>query len=622
MKNLSIKLKMLLLVIIGLIGILFSASMTIVSSNQGKVSLDEFITKAVVPANKIKKLDENIKWTFSNMIEVRSDFAAPVGSYDNMKKKFITIEKEFKNLNEDIFIENKKLVNTINQNWLTMKKIIINKILPAYEDEDLDLVGDIAQIDISPYFFKIKKDLTLLDKNVQKYYNDIQIASETKLTKQMQLSLIVSILCLMLFLLISYYISVYQLIKPILSFQKGLLGFFDYLNKKTDSSTLIEGNSTDEIGTMVQMVNENITNIKKNQEIDHELIEETTQIANSITSGKLTLRITKNSNNQELNKLKDVMNNMIDAIDTNISKVLVVLESYANQNYTHTVDNKSISAELAQLGDGVNHLGEVISKMLLVSLTNGLKLQDNSTILLKNVNTLDSSSNESAASLEETAAALEEITSTMINNSSNIKKMLNFASELTNAVKDGETLAHKTTTAMDEINNQVTSINDAISVIDQIAFQTNILSLNAAVEAATAGEAGKGFAVVAQEVRNLASRSADAAHEIKNLVEIAMQKASEGKSISDGMIHGYDFLNENIQNTITVIEDVSSSSGEQRTGIEQINDAISGLDRQTQKNASTATHTKDIAIQTNHMAEEIVSDVNSKEFIGKNSLSE
>ena len=536
-----------------------------------------------------------------------------------MKKKFIVIENQFKNLNDAIFIENKKLVEDINQNWLLMKKIIIEKILPAYEDEDLDLVGTVAQIDISPYFFKIKKSLAKLDANVKKYYDEIQIDSEAKLNNQMKLSLIVSILCLILFIVISYYISVYQLIKPIVTFQKGLLEFFDYLNKKTDKTVLLDENSSDEIGTMAHLVNENIINIQKNQQIDLELIENTTQIANSITSGKLTQRITKNSNSQELNKLKDVMNHMIDAIDTNISKILTVLDSYTHQDYTQKVEKGEITAELAQLSDGINNLGDVISKMLLDNLENGLKLEKNSSVLLENVNMLDSSSNESAASLEETAAALEEITSTMISNSSNIQKMLNYASELTNAVKDGEELAHKTTTAMDDINSQVTSINDAITVIDQIAFQTNILSLNAAVEAATAGEAGKGFAVVAQEVRNLASRSADAAHEIKNLVDIAMLKASEGKSISDGMIHGYDFLNENIQNTIAVIEDVSASSKEQRTGIEQINDAIGGLDRQTQKNASTATHTKDIAVQTNNMAEEIVSDVNSKEFIGKNS---
>ncbi|GKT31681.1 hypothetical protein ADUPG1_002087, partial [Aduncisulcus paluster] len=95
--------------------------------------------------------------------------------------------------------------------------------------------------------------------------------------------------------------------------------------------------------------------------------------------------------------------------------------------------------------------------------------------------------------------------------------MATYAQTVTSSVSSGEALASQTTLAMDEINTEVTSINEAITVIDQIAFQTNILSLNAAVEAATAGEAGKGFAVVAQEVRNLASRSAEAANEIKKL---------------------------------------------------------------------------------------------------------
>ena len=106
--------------------------------------------------------------------------------------------------------------------------------------------------------------------------------------------------------------------------------------------------------------------------------------------------------------------------------------------------------------------------------------------------------------------------------------------------------------AMDEINKEVSSINEAIEVIDQIAFQTNILSLNAAVEAATAGEAGKGFAVVAQEVRNLASRSAEAAKEIKNIVEIATSKANEGKGIANSMKDGYTELNKKINETLAL----------------------------------------------------------------------
>jgi methyl-accepting chemotaxis protein len=258
--------------------------------------------------------------------------------------------------------------------------------------------------------------------------------------------------------------------------------------------------------------------------------------------------------------------------------------------------------------------------MLIENKSNGLTLDESSNILLSNVDKLNVSSNSAAASLEETAAALEEITANVRNNTQNIAKMSNFSNNVTKSAHDGEKLANQTTVAMDEINTQVNAINEAISVIDQIAFQTNILSLNAAVEAATAGEAGKGFAVVAAEVRNLASRSAEAAKEIKTIVETATTKANHGKQIAGNMIDGYKELNENIQQTINLISDIEMSSKEQLTGIEQINDAITQLDQQTQQNAAVASQTHDVAVITDEIAKLIVDNANTKEFIGKNEV--
>ena len=163
-------------------------------------------------------------------------------------------------------------------------------------------------------------------------------------------------------------------------------------------------------------------------------------------------------------------------------------------------------------------------------------------------------------------------------------------------------------------------IAQVINIIQEIAFQTNILSLNAAVEAATAGEAGKGFAVVAQEVRNLANRSAEAAKEIKDIVEGATLKANEGKDIASRMIEGYKGLNNSIEQTINLISDVEMSSKEQLLGIEQINDAVNQLDQQTQQNAMIASQTNDIAVGTDEIAKLVVSNANQKEFEGKNEV--
>ena len=336
-------------------------------------------------------------------------------------------------------------------------------------------------------------------------------------------------------------------------------------------------------------------------------------------TGVMKQSISESTKNEGIEELKNGVNDLFKIVSTKVdgdlNKISKALTIFQKLDFTHR-----ITGDLGEVAVGLNNLADIINDMLVENKANGLTLDASSDILLSNVDKLNISSNEAAASLEETAAALEEITSNIRNNTQNIQKMATYSSSVTTSASHGEKLANQTTISMDEINTQVNAINEAISVIDQIAFQTNILSLNAAVEAATAGEAGRGFAVVAAEVRNLASRSAEAAKEIKTIVENATSKANQGKDIANKMIEGYKELNQNIQETINLISDIEMSSKEQLLGIEQINDAVTSLDRQTQQNAQIASQTHDVAVITDEIAKLVVSNANAKEFIGKNEV--
>jgi methyl-accepting chemotaxis protein len=404
---------------------------------------------------------------------------------------------------------------------------------------------------------------------------------------------------------------------PLQKFQDGLIEFFKYLNQETKESKIIEINSTDELGLMAAVVNENILNTNKSIEKDRILVASSIKCANEAKKGLLNSRIEGETSNPSLNELKNVINQMLGEIENNIKNAMNVLSLYTNYDYRSKINITGLEGDIKALCNDVNNLGVAITSMLQENKKIGLVLSSNADILSNNVSKLTASANSQAASLEETAAAIEEITANMQNSSQNITKMTSYANEVSSSVDIGQKLASKTAMSMDEINEQTQAIADSITVIDQIAFQTNILSLNAAVEAATAGEAGRGFAVVAQEVRNLASRSAEAAREIKELVVNATNKANEGKVISSEMIQGYEKLNSNIHNTLSLINEVSTSSKEQFNAMEQINDTVNNLDRVTQQNASSAEEANKVAREVNDIAEKVVAYTDEKEFEGK-----
>jgi methyl-accepting chemotaxis protein len=410
--------------------------------------------------------------------------------------------------------------------------------------------------------------------------------------------------------------------QPLHNFQTGLIRFFDFLNRDSKEISIIDDSHNDEIGKMAKVVNTNIEKTQQTLHEDNELINEAKDVIERVKHGWYSQQITKHTSNPTLEAFKNDVNAMIKETKKHFTDMNKILEEYAHLNYMHKLDIEGIEkgGVFELLLKDINKLRDSITQMLCENKSIGLTLQQSSDILLENVETLSQNSNQSAAGLEQTAAALEQVTANAQENTKNVLEMAQFADEVIKSAKIGQDLSNKTDSAMDEINEQVTAINEAITIIDQIAFQTNILSLNAAVEAATAGEAGKGFAVVAGEVRNLANRSGEAANEIKALVESAKLKADDGKEVAYKMTQGYEKLYENINNTIERINNVQNASKEQQSAISQINDTINALDKQTQENANIASHTKQIAIDTDKMADEAVENTDKKQFVGKESV--
>ncbi|MCL2071522.1 MAG: methyl-accepting chemotaxis protein [Oscillospiraceae bacterium] len=222
---------------------------------------------------------------------------------------------------------------------------------------------------------------------------------------------------------------------------------------------------------------------------------------------------------------------------------------------------------------------------------------------------LSQGATEQASAVEQLSASIHEISEQVKDNSANANKANELVNETGNEVTRGNEHMNNMLSAMTEINSASSEISKIIKVIDDIAFQTNILALNAAVEAARAGSAGKGFAVVAEEVRNLASKSADAAKHTTELIEGSITSVEKGAAIAQETARSLEAVATKTKEVQKLVNDIAQASAEQAEGIRQINSGVDQISQVIQTNSATAEQSaaasEELSSQANLLQEQI-----------------
>lgn len=298
------------------------------------------------------------------------------------------------------------------------------------------------------------------------------------------------------------------------------------------------------------------------------------------------------------------------SITTNVVNTLNLLKDIAEGegDLTQRLEVNG-SDEIAQLADAFNTFARKIEEMVIEVKEVGQSIRVSAGEIAMGNTDLSHRTEEQASSLEETAASMEEMTASVKQNADNARQANQLVTSTRDVAAQGGETVQRTVAAMEEINSSSRKVADIISVIDGIAFQTNLLALNAAVEAARAGEQGRGFAVVAGEVRNLAGRSAEAAKEIKMLIEDSVKKAEHGTELVDKSGNTLEEIVSGVKKVADIVSEIAAASQEQATGIGEVGSAINQMDEVTQQNAAlveqAAAASESMEEQSNQLIEEM-----------------
>lgn len=457
-----------------------------------------------------------------------------------------------------------------------MEKLKIGEnggIILLDDENDKFIFGEEGKPSDYAHFKDIKKGSFEYVKNGDKYrasvdYNpllklfiilDAKEADFTSSNKAIEMLVSLSIATQIIVLLIlSAILLRFSIVKRIYNINNLLNKFFAYLNHETDiAPEPMKIIHMDEIGKIIESINNNVTNTKIGLENDKEAVSSVITIANNIEAGNYQTRISAKPRNPQLTELVEVLNKMLDVLESkigkNLNEIMNIFNAFKEMKFNTEIRDASGDVEVT-----INMLGAEIRKMLQNSHRQALHLDEKSKSLDMVVHELSTVSNKQADAIRQTAISIEDINTAMLN------------------------VANKAS----EVISQSEEIKNVIAIIGEIADQTNLLSLNAAIEAARAGVYGRGFAVVADEVRDLADRTTQSLGNIEETVNILVQSISQ----------------------------TAKTIGDQSKTISKINEVIGDLDERTNDSLKIAKSTETISKDVSNIAKEIKDEISLKQF--------